>query len=162
MVPSDLPQVLAVAKEVHPAFPEDAEVFAERLCLYTAGCLVFHAGRTIAGYVISHPWRAKDPPALNSYLGELPRRPETYYIHDLALLSGLRGTGAASLAVSQVLVRAGKERLATVSLVAVNDSAGFWVRHGFRAIPLDEIGDVTLMRKLHGYSKAALFMVRQF
>ena len=53
-MPSDLPEILAVAKEVHPAFPEDAEVFAERLCLYTAGCLVFHAGRTIAGYVISH------------------------------------------------------------------------------------------------------------
>ena len=41
--------------------PKDAEVFVERLCLYTAGCLVFHAGRTIAGYVISHPWRARDP-----------------------------------------------------------------------------------------------------
>jgi hypothetical protein len=78
------------------------------------------------------------------------------------LLSGLRGTGAASLAVSQVLVRAGKERLATVSLVAVNDSAGFWVRQASARSPLDEIGDVTLMRKLHGYSKAASFMVRQF
>src|SRR5450830_264049 len=38
---SDLRGVLAVADEVHPAFPEDATVFEERLRLYPAGCLVF-------------------------------------------------------------------------------------------------------------------------
>lgn len=162
MSPADLPQVMAVAGKVHPAFPEDAEVFAERLRLYAAGCLVYHAGNNIAGYVISHPWRAMDAPALNSRLGELPRDPGTYYLHDLALLPELRGTGAASSAVSQVLARAGEERLATVSLVAVNGSAGFWRRHGFRAIPLGEIGAAAaLARKLRGYGNTAAFMVRQ-
>ena len=82
----DLPAVLAIADEVHPAFPEDAEVFVERLRLYAAGCLVFSTGEGIAGYTVSHPWRAMDPPALNSRLGELPDHPETYYIHDIALL----------------------------------------------------------------------------
>lgn len=162
MSPADLPQVMAVAGKVHPAFPEDAEVFAERLRLYAAGCLVCHAGNDIAGYVISHPWRALDPPALNSRLGELPGDPETYYLHDLALLPELRGTGAASLAVSQLLARAGKEKLATVSLVAVNGSEGFWRRHGFHVIPLlDESGDITLTRKMRGYGEAAAFMVRR-
>jgi ribosomal protein S18 acetylase RimI-like enzyme len=161
MSAADLPPVLAIAEEVHPAFPEEADVFAERLRLYAAGCLVFHAGENIAGYVVSHPWRAMDPPALNSRLGMLPDDPETYYIHDIALLPGLRGAGAAALAIALVLARAGKEKLATVSLVAVNDSAGFWRRHGFGPIALDQTADAALARKLRGYSKAAAFMVRQ-
>ena len=157
----DLPAVLAIADEVHPAFPEDAEVFVERLRLYAAGCLVFSTGEGIADYTVSHPWRAMDPPALNSRLGELPDQPETYYIHDIALLPELHGTGAAALAVALLLARAGKEKLATASLVAVNDSAGFWERHGFRKVTSGKIIDATLVRKLRGYGGAATFMVRQ-
>jgi hypothetical protein len=91
MSAADLPPVMAVAEKVHPAFPEDREVFAERLRLYAAGCLVFHAGEDIAGYVVSHPWLAMNPPALNSRLGMLPDHAETYYVHDVALLPELRG-----------------------------------------------------------------------
>ena len=131
---SDLRGVLAVADEVHPAFPEDATVFEERLRLYPAGCLVFSQDERIAGYVLSHPWQASDPPPLNTQLGVLPEHPSTYYIHDIALLPELRGTGAAALAVALLIARAQKERLATVSLVAVNDSGGFWARHGFHNV----------------------------
>lgn len=162
MSEADLPAVLAIANEVHPSFPEDAAVFAERLQLYPAGCLVFSTKDGIAGYVVSHPWRAKDPPPLNSRLDALPVRPETYYIHDIALLPELRGTGAAALAVALLVARAGREKLATASLVAVNNSAGFWVRHGFRDIASGKIVDATLVRKLRGYGGAAAFMVRQF
>jgi ribosomal protein S18 acetylase RimI-like enzyme len=158
---ADLPAVRAIAEKVHPAFPEEAEVFAERLRLYAPGCLVFSSGEDIAGYVISHPWRAMDPPALNSRLGEIPGQPETYYIHDIALLRELHGTGAAALVVALLLARAGREKLATASLVAVNDSVGFWERHGFRKITSDKIVDATLVRKLRGYGGAATFMVRQ-
>ena len=161
MSAADLPLVRTVAEKVHPAFPEDAEVFAERLRLHAAGCLVFHDGAAIVGYAVSHPWRAMDPPALNSRLGILPRHPETYYIHDIALLPELRGTGAAAMAVARMLAQAGREKLGTASLVAVNGSAGFWRRHGFREIALDKIRDVALMRKLSGYSNAAVFMVRR-
>jgi N-acetylglutamate synthase-like GNAT family acetyltransferase len=90
----------------------------------------------------------------------LPGDPETYYIHDIALLPELRGTGAAARAVALVLARAGNEKLATVSLVAVNNSA-IWMRHGFRQITFDKTRDATFARKLRGYSNAAAFMVRQ-
>jgi ribosomal protein S18 acetylase RimI-like enzyme len=161
MSEADLPAVLAIANEVHPAFPEGVAVFAERLRLYAPGCLVFSTQDGIAGYVVSHPWRAMDPPALNSRLGELPGQPQTYYIHDIALLSELRGTGAAALAVALLLARANREKLATVSLVAVSDSASFWERHGFRRITSDKIIDVGLVRKLRSYGSAAAFMVRR-
>lgn len=161
MSEADLSDVRSIADKVHPAFPEDADVFAERLRLYAAGCLVFSTNDGVAGYVVSHPWRANDPPALNSRLGELPSQPGTYYIHDIALLPELHGSGAAALAVALLLARADREKLATASLVAVNDSAGFWERHGFRKITAGKVVDATLMRKLRGYGGAAAFMVRQ-
>jgi ribosomal protein S18 acetylase RimI-like enzyme len=159
MSADDLPPVLAIAEKAHPAFPEDRSVFAERLRLYPAGCLAFHTGTNVAGYAVSHPWRALDPPALNSRLGALPGDPETYYIHDIALLPELRRTGAAALAVAWMLAQAGKEKLATASLVAVNGSMGFWGRHGFHEVGDDN--DAVLARKLRGYSHAAAFMIRQ-
>lgn len=161
MVAADLPAVLAVADCVHPRFPEDGTVFEERLRLYPAGCLAFISGEDTLGYAVSHPWRAYDPPALNTRLGELPRQPETYYIHDVALLPELRGSGAAALVVALLLARAQKEVLPSVSLVAVNDSVGFWERHRFRNVASRKIIDATLARKLRGYDDAAAFMVRQ-
>jgi hypothetical protein len=160
MVAADLPGVLAVADCAHPTFPEDGAVFEERLRLYPVGCLAFSSGEDILGYAISHPWRAYDPPALNARLGELPHQPETYYIHDVALLPELRGTGAAALVVALLLARAQKETLPSVSLVAVNNSAGFWERHRFRNIASQKVVDATLIRKLRSYDDAAAFMVR--
>ncbi|MBN8984120.1 MAG: GNAT family N-acetyltransferase [Rhizobiales bacterium] len=161
MTVSDLPGVLAVAACVHPAFPEDGAVFEERLRLYPVGCLAFSSGVDILGYAVSHPWRAYDPPALNTPLGELPPQPETYYIHDVALLPELRGTGAAALVVALLLARAQKEAFTSASLVAVNNSAGFWECHGFRNVASQKVVNVTLARKLRGYDEAAVFMIRQ-
>jgi len=161
MTVADVPRVLAVADEVHPTFPEDGAVFEERLRLYPAGCLAFSSGDDILGYAVSHPWRAYDPPVLNSRLGELPRQPETFYIHDVALRPELRGSGAAALVVALLIARARKNAFTTASLVAVNGSAGFWERHGFRNVASQKIVDATLARKLRGYDEAAAFMVRQ-
>jgi ribosomal protein S18 acetylase RimI-like enzyme len=161
MVAADLPGVMAVADRVHPAFPEDGAVFEERLRLYPAGCLVFSSGEDILGYAVSHPWRASDPPALNARLGELPPGSETYYIHDVALLPELRGSGAAALLVALLLARAHKGGFTSASLVAVNNSAGFWERHGFRNVAGQKVVDATLARKLRAYDEAAAFMVRQ-
>lgn len=161
MAVADLPAVLTVADRVHPAFPEDAAVFADRLKLYPVGCLVFSSGEDVLGYALSHPWRAYDPPALNVPLGELPPRPDTYYIHDVALLPELRGSGAAALVVALLLARARKEGFASVSLIAVNGSAGFWERHGFRNVASRKVVDAALARKLRGYDEAAAFMIRE-
>jgi hypothetical protein len=77
----DLPALLAVADIVHPAYPEDPAVFAERLNLYPEGCLVLEQGGKAMGYAVSHPGAYGAPPALNSLLGALPDKPTTYYFH---------------------------------------------------------------------------------
>ncbi|HUH76504.1 MAG TPA: GNAT family N-acetyltransferase [Devosia sp.] len=152
----DLPQVEAMAAAVHPAFPEDGAVFAERLKLYPDGTRLLEVDGQPAGYLLSHPWRFKALPELNTLLGAIPADADTYYVHDLALLPAARGTGAAARIVGDLLRHARARGFATVSLVAVNGSVPFWHKHGFRPQPAPELAD-----KLDSYEAAAKFMVRQ-
>lgn len=155
MTPADLRAVMAVAAEVHPDYPEGEAVFAERLALYPGGCLCLADARGIAGYVLSHPWRPRAVPALNALLGDIPAGATAYYIHDLALLPRMRGSGAASGVVARLAEHARTSGFATMALVAVNASAGFWQRHGFRVTH-----DASLDRKLASYDDAARYMTR--
>jgi GNAT superfamily N-acetyltransferase len=155
MTAEDLSAVSQLATRIHPAFPEDDAVFAERLRLYPDGCRVFGRGPDVEAYVVGHPWRQFEPPALNSLLGELPAAPSTFYIHDLALAPDIRGIGAAPESVAQLADCARSERLPTMSLVAVNGSAVFWRRQGFETVRVPELAE-----KLRTYDNDAQFMVR--
>ncbi len=155
MTPDDLPAVEAIATKVHPTLPEDAAVFQERVALYPRGCLVLRAATGLEGYLVSHPWRAADPPPLNHLLRALPALPSSYYLHDIALLPEARGNGAASRAVALLCDHAHHTGLAEISLVAVRDSVGFWRAQGF--------ADATRpahAEKLAGYGPGACFMIR--
>ncbi len=156
MTSADLPAMFAIADVVHPNYPEDPAVFAERLTLYPYGCLVLMQGDRPVGYIVSHPWTYAQPPALNSLLGALPVPPTTYYIHDIALLPEARGTGGANAIVTRLIAQAGALGVDNISLVAVNDSVAFWTRHGFRVVP-----DAALDKKLRSYDADARFMVRE-
>ena len=151
----DLPSVEAIAGVVHPAFPEDTEVFAERLQLYPDGMRLLELGGIPSGYIISHPWTFKSLPALNARLGAIPPDASTYYLHDLALLNKARGTGAAAMIVGEIIDHARAQGFPSLSLVAVNGSHHFWHKHGFRVLKAPELAD-----KLASYEPAARFMVK--
>ncbi|MFC7299141.1 GNAT family N-acetyltransferase [Herminiimonas aquatilis] len=151
----DLPAVGEIAAQLHPAYPEDGRIFAERLQLYPNGCLVLEMNDSVLGYVISHPWRHRQPPTLNSLLQILPVRPSTYYIHDVALLPTARGLGAVTQLMSRLSRIAQDDGLLTLSLVAVNGSREFWSRQGFVAID-----DPALEEKLNSYDLAARFLCK--
>lgn len=153
----DLPDVEAIAAKVHPDFPEDMAVFAERQRLYPEGTRLLELDGVPAGYILSHPWRFKALPELNALLGAIPDDADTYYLHDLALLPAARGTGAAAMIVGDILRHARTAGLASVSLVAVNGSLPFWYKHGFRALKAPELDD-----KLNSYEAAARLMVKRF
>lgn len=148
---ADLPGVMAVAAAMHADYPEAEGVFAERLRLFPRGCrALVDAGDRLHGYVVSHPWRAREPVPLDTLLGGLPTPPTTLYLHDLALLPSARGTGAAGAVVRALVDLAHGLGLPTLSLVAVGDSAGFWVRQGFAGAD----------GAPRGYGAGAAFMVR--
>ncbi len=155
MTETDLPEVAAISREVHPELPEDPGVFAERLRLYPAGCLVLQSAGRIAGYAISHPWRLGPPPKLNTLLLRLPQAPDTFYIHDVALLAQARGAGTGGALVLRLVQQARRTGVSNLSLVAVGGSVGFWRRQGF-----DVAGDAAIQAGLGSYGDTACFMVR--
>ncbi len=156
MTAYDLPAVATIATKVHPGFFEEPAIFAERQSLYRNGAYLLEIGERPAGYVLSHPWRYGALPKLNSLLEAIPADADTYYIHDLALLPVARRIGAASYIIEALTKHARAQDFATMSLVAVNASQGFWEKHGFVVESAPE-----LSRKLRSYEAAARLMVKR-
>ncbi|RYE85015.1 MAG: GNAT family N-acetyltransferase [Hyphomicrobiales bacterium] len=156
MTAFDMPAVDAIAAQVHPGLFEASEVLAERQQLYRNGCYLLEISEKPTGYVLSHPWRAGSLPDLNTALGEIPADADTYYIHDLALLPVTRRLGAASHIVNALAKHAQAQGFATMHLVAVNGSVGFWEKHGFAVDDVPALSDT-----LKGYEDSARYMVRQ-
>lgn len=154
MMPRDLPAVLAIAALVHPDYPEDAEVFAERLRLHPAGCFVYDRAGEAAGYAIAHPWHGP-PPGLNTLLGTLPARPSVLHVHDVAVLPDARGGGAGAALIETLARQARALGLGQLTLVAVHSTQEFWRRHGFRIVT-----DAVFARAARGYGGDARFMRR--
>lgn len=153
---ADLPALMAVQEEAYPWHQEKLSVFEDRLALWPQGCLVLGDGHQVGGYILSHPWHADSPPALDSRLGALPRRPGTYYLHDLALLKSTHGKGQAARIVRHMAETAGSSGFTSMSLIAVNGSAPFWERHGF-----SEEADPSLALKLESYGTDSVFMKKE-
>lgn len=153
MAAKDITAVCAVADVVHQDLPESAEVVSERLRLYPAGCLVLEEAGSIVGYAISHPIRPASPPQLNTLLREIPKDASEYYIHDVALLPHLRGSGMARAGIEALL--AGAEGFPLVGLISVYGTGPFWSRFGFGPSGKD------LGEKLAPYGEDAVYMVRE-
>jgi len=154
MRPADLAAVVALAGAIHPHHPERPAVFAERLALAPAGCLVLATAGAVEGYAISHPWRLGGPPALDTLLGALPPAPACWHIHDIALDPRLRGQGHAAAALRLVLAGAMARGFGRASLLAIDGLAPYWERQGFVAAPAEADG------ALAGYGAGAVWMLR--
>lgn len=152
MQSTDIPQVMALADQLHPGLPERAEVFAERQKLYPEGCLVLERDGEILGYGVSHPVPPESPPQLDTFLGSIPPEATDYYIHDVALSPKLRGSGLARVGIEMLLEQASRYRQAV--LISVYGTGPFWARFGF--IP----SSANLDGKLSAYGDDAVYMVR--
>jgi GNAT superfamily N-acetyltransferase len=144
---ADLPTVQRIGETVHAEFPEDDAVFAERLALFPAGCLV-----TDGGYAIAHPIRLGEPPALGAMLGTLPDRADTLHVHDVALLPAMQRRGLGGSALRALVGVAVRHALASLSLVAVHGTPPYWARFGFR--------DAPATAELKTYGNEARYMAR--
>ena len=91
---------------------------------------------------------------MNTQLGRLPRSPDTYYLHDIALVPVARRSGAATTIVQMLIAEARSLAVETVSLIAVSNSEDFWRKQGFLAET-----DEALKPKLVSYGADSRFMV---
>ena len=155
---SNIESLVRVADKLHPNLPESEQVFAERLKLFPDGCLALMETESgeLCGYVISHPIHRRQPPALDSLLGEIASDADQYYIHDLVVAPELRGHGFAWECINKLLATVAK-RYQTSSLVSVYGTAPFWGRFGF--VPEDAGED--MKEKLLIYGDDAVYLERQ-
>jgi GNAT superfamily N-acetyltransferase len=150
----DLAAVATLADRVHTSYLERPEILEEKLRLFPHGCFSLHDGAGIIGYGLSHSWTRDLPPALDRFLGTLPQAPNTYFVHDLAIDARARGIGLTASLLPMLITVARLHRLSHVSLVAVNNSEGFWRKAGFI-----ETADQDLQRAVRSkYSDEAVHM----
>ncbi|MAM76320.1 GNAT family N-acetyltransferase [uncultured Tistrella sp.] len=156
---ADLDRLNEIADAVHLDFPERAEVPAERLHLFPAGCFAAIADGRMVGYAVTHPWIDGHPPALDSLLGAIPGDADCLYIHDVALLPEVRGQGLARQLVAMLDGLARDQGLPRLALTAVGGSAPGWAAMGFRARDVDPASP--LAAKLASYEADARYMTRE-
>lgn len=154
MTAGDVSAAYALSLRIHPHYPEDVSVLAERFRLYPDGCFVCVGGDGMRGYCISHPWKNVSVPPLNTLIGSLPPEDGSYYIHDIALLGNARRTGEGAAILGTLKLHARHRHDRRVCLVAVNGSVPFWGRHGFSIVH-----DDALKEKLASYDAEARYMI---
>lgn len=156
MRPDDLAAIITLAAHIHPDYPEDDDIFRERLSLAPSGCFVLANASGVHGYLISHPWAGHLSPRLNCLLHHLPAQPESWYLHDLALAETVRGQGRAKEAILLAEHAARKANLPVLSLTATGPARTFWLRQGFTPEDISEAEKVVLA----SYDPEASFLSR--
>ena len=156
MTKADLDGVVEVAKVSFPDHPEDLACFDNRLTLNPQGCFVLSDEQGgVHGYLVAYPWVRNAAPALNTLIDALPEHPEVIYLHDLALHPSTRGGGYTRPVVEALAQQARSAGFERISLVAVNNAAGFWERNGFKVMTPDGMA-----AKLASYGDDARYMER--
>lgn len=157
MTAADLDAVAAIAAVSFPDHFEGRDCFKNRMALNPSGCFVL-AGPDgpPRGYLVAYPWTADALPALNTLIPAIPDDASVVYLHDLALDPAVRGGGWSRPIVERLAAEAGAAGWRALTLVAVNDAAPFWERHGFAVVDTAAMAD-----KLASYGGDARFMVRR-
>lgn len=143
MTAADLPAVTEISAAVHGHYAESEAVYAERLALWPTGCFVWQQGDAIAGLLVAHPWHRATSPELGALLGTIPQDADSFYLHDIALLSETRGQGAGKAATELVIDRARAAGYRDIMLVAVNGAEAFWTTQGFAIVEAGGYGPGT-------------------
>ena len=136
MSAADLPAVLAIQATCYPqATHESRESLLAKLGASPATCLIASLDGEPVGYLIALPGLRSRPPELNALTCSAPPSASCLHLHDLAVTPHARAAGTGRALVAAFLSLLQRSRLDRASLVAVQNSAPFWERHGFRAVP---------------------------
>ncbi|MFN3669778.1 MAG: GNAT family N-acetyltransferase [Brevundimonas sp.] len=156
MTAADLDAVAAIAAVGFPDHFEGRDCFENRLALNPSGCFILAGEGVPRGYLIAYPWTKEAAPALNTLIAAIPDDAAVMYLHDLAIDPAVRGGGWSRPIVERLADETRAAGWPALALVAVNDAAPFWERHGFVAVEAPGMAE-----KLAGYGPDARYMVRR-
>jgi predicted acetyltransferase len=130
---------------------EDSNVFIQILNVFPEGVLGIFERDKLAGYLFSHPYLLNHIKPLNSQL-YLTGEENCLYLHDMVISPDYQGKGLTKQLFERFLFTAENNDFNIQCLVAVQNSAEFWGKFGFK--------EVHVVNQL-GYS-SALYMKREF
>ncbi|MDD5502980.1 MAG: GNAT family N-acetyltransferase [Candidatus Thermoplasmatota archaeon] len=154
LLPQDLESVNKIALQVHPGLPERPEVFKEKILLFPEGCRKLMSGTKIVGCGISHPWTLNSIPPLDSFLKQLPSKPDCIYAHDIAILPEARGKGASAQYMEYIKNLALEMGISHLAGVSVYGTYILWKRFGFKIVE-----NADLNKKLASYGPSAKYII---
>ncbi|WP_102798088.1 GNAT family N-acetyltransferase [Bowmanella denitrificans] len=146
------PGILDIQDRVyHDVAPESQAVLASKCQASPDTCLVaMNSQDTVLGYVLAHPWPLEQLPKLHHPVQAVTS--DNLYLHDLAVCPSAHGQGVAARLLSALQRRSTAKGFASISLVAVQNADGFWLKQGFT-----RHADVTLCQS---YGDTALPMIK--
>jgi predicted N-acetyltransferase YhbS len=155
MVEADIAAVLQIQSVCYAELtPESNQSLHAKLSASPPTCLVALLEDEVVGYLISLPWEFSNPPLLNAQTCRLPASPDCLYLHDLAVAPRARKSGAGRVLVEAFLAQLRGSSLGRASLIAVQNSAPYWARYGFRAVPPSD----ALQARLSSYGVRVVYM----
>jgi predicted N-acetyltransferase YhbS len=157
MAVADLPAVLEIQAVCYTELtPESKESLHAKLRASPSTCFIASLAGDTVGYLFALPWESSNPPTLNAETCRLPSSPDCLYLHDLAVTPRARKSGAGRALVEAFLTRLSELDLGRASLIAVQSSAPYWERYGFRAV----LPSAPLKARLSTYGEGVAYMER--
>lgn len=156
-VHGDLPSIMGIQARSYSAIVPESDVsMGAKLTASPATCFVAEGSGGIEAYLLALPWHFHSPPCLDAAECHLPETPDTLYLHDLAVAPEARGSGAAAALVQAFLAAQVRLGLPRASLIAIQESAPWWARHGFTPVAVN----ADLAQRLTTYGADACYMQR--
>ena len=155
IVESDWPTILRIQGEVYYEFTPESEAVMRSKAVRGArtSFVAIDQQDAIVAYCLAHPY----PPNQVAVLGTVDLREleptNNLYLHDLAVQKASSGLGVAQTLFDHLTTVAQSTGYQTMSLVAVQQAAGFWTKLGFSPSTHGTIND--------SYTGDATFMTRR-
>lgn len=117
-----------------PSLHESDEAFIRLIELFPEGALGCFDEEGLCGYAFGVPLKAGSTLELRVPLERIPDEPDTFYVHDVAVAERCRGRGVGRAQARRLLDLARARGFTRCELVAVQGSAPFWEKFGFRRV----------------------------
>lgn len=130
----DILGVMSLHKRVYTNdLQEDITIFIAILNVFPEGVFGVFDGDNLSGYFFSHPYLLNQVKPLNSKL-YLTGEENCLYLHEMAISPDYRGMGLTKQLFERFLFTSEKNGFESQCLVAVQNSAEFWEKFGFKRI----------------------------
>jgi GNAT superfamily N-acetyltransferase len=155
----DVQHVLAIQADCYaPFFHENEESFRAKIAASAQTCWLSLLNGKPVGYLIALPVSQHTFPSLSAPQFTLAQSPALLYLHDMAVLPAARSLRLGRQFIDAVIAAAKRCALPAVGLIAVQGSAAYWEKAGFRVT-----GDMptSVSDKLASFGAGARYMERQ-